>query len=173
MSEQLQSCSFDTVPPFALSECVAKVIDVYDADTVRIGTYVGDQIYQFVVRLEAIDSPEIRPRNSPHACLERAAARAARTRLIELCLGETNLPHEPRKKTRKRCGNSRALVRIVPRRMDKYGRVLATMYVDGDDRSVNDILLQEGYVHPYDGGSRSPWTAEDLSAIVALRADRH
>ena len=165
----LTMCTFDTVPSFTLPAGWCKVIDVYDCDTCRIAMYVGNEIYQFVVRLQMVDSPEIRPRKSTNANLERRAARIARTRMIELCVGESGLSHEPRKKTRRRCGVSRQLVRLEPAGMDKYGRVLGKLYMNDDPRSINEILLDEGYVRPYNGGVRHLWTPEELNAIVAIR----
>jgi micrococcal nuclease len=40
-------------------------------------------------------------------------------------------------------------------RRDRYGRSLSRLYVDG--RDVGDILIDEGFARPYDGGKRKSW----------------
>ncbi|MDX2263842.1 MAG: thermonuclease family protein [Hyphomicrobiales bacterium] len=40
-------------------------------------------------------------------------------------------------------------------RIDKYGRTLATVYVNG--RNVSEIMIAEGFARAYDGGKRQGW----------------
>ncbi|MBC8048522.1 MAG: thermonuclease family protein [Chitinophagales bacterium] len=42
-------------------------------------------------------------------------------------------------------------------RIDKYGRTLATVYVNG--RDVSEIMIGEGLARAYDGGKRESWCA--------------
>ena len=53
------------------------------------------------------------------------------------------------------------MVRLAPQRwrLDKYGRVLARLEVDGED--VATLLIAEGHARPYDGRSRrAGWCGE-------------
>ena len=36
----------------------------------------------------------------------------------------------------------------------KYGRVLAEIFIDGEDTSLNKLLIENGHAKEYDGGSR-------------------
>ena len=36
----------------------------------------------------------------------------------------------------------------------KYGRVLAEIFIDGEDTSLNKLLIENGHANEYDGGSR-------------------
>ena len=36
----------------------------------------------------------------------------------------------------------------------KYGRVLADLFVKGHDKSVNDLLLENGHAYEYEGGKK-------------------
>ena len=36
----------------------------------------------------------------------------------------------------------------------KYGRVLADLFVKGHDKSVNDLLLENGHAYVYEGGKK-------------------
>ncbi len=42
---------------------------------------------------------------------------------------------------------------------DKYGRVLARLELVDDYKSINDILLEEGYIGAYDRGKKQPFTS--------------
>ena len=164
----LELASYETTPTFHLTECMVKVIDVYDADTVRLAVPVGDSLYNFPVRLLGMDAPEIRPRgrDAQSGQLERSAARHARKRMVELVTGTVVEKHEPKKKTRRRCAANRKLLRLVPRGFDKYGRVLAELF-DGE-QSINQQMIQEGYVRTYDGGARQAWDTTSLETILRL-----
>tara|TARA_Y100001963_G_scaffold70150_1_gene97651 strand:+ start:2237 stop:2623 length:387 start_codon:yes stop_codon:yes gene_type:complete len=36
----------------------------------------------------------------------------------------------------------------------KYGRVLADLYVKGQEKSINDLLLENGHAYEYEGGKK-------------------
>lgn len=53
----------------------------------------------------------------------------------------------------------------------KYGRLLATIYIEPTEdvfriTTLNELLLKIGYAKPYDGGKKEPWTAEELNQII-------
>lgn len=82
------------------------------------------------------NAPEIRPRNGSQAGKksEKAAAVAAKEELSRLVMGE------------------RKLVRIECGDWDKYGRLLATIFIDstcGDSINVNEHLIEGGFAKPY------------------------
>jgi endonuclease YncB( thermonuclease family) len=90
-------------------------------------------------RLAGIDAPEIRRAVCP---AEKAAGFAARDRLAALIAGGT-------------------VVRLVPVqwRLDKYGRVVGRLLVDGVD--VAPVMIAEGHARAYDGRSRREgWCGE-------------
>ena len=36
----------------------------------------------------------------------------------------------------------------------KYGRILAEIYIEGEDKSLNDLLIENGHAYIYDGGKK-------------------
>ena len=38
--------------------------------------------------------------------------------------------------------------------LGKYGRVLAELYVKGHEKSVNDLLVENGHAYEYEGGKK-------------------
>ncbi|KAK3285990.1 hypothetical protein CYMTET_6427 [Cymbomonas tetramitiformis] len=47
--------------------------------------------------------------------------------------------------------------------LDKYGRLLVTMYLD--DLCINAHLVDKGYGKPYAGGTKTPFTTAELEDI--------
>jgi micrococcal nuclease len=108
-----------------------QVIKVYDGDSITIASYLpmnNSPLFRFSVRLNGIDTPEIKGKNDD----EKAAAKEARDVLSNLILHKDV--------TLKNVGT------------EKYGRILADVYLD--DLCVNDWLIQEKYAVKYDGGTK-------------------
>ncbi len=115
----------------------ADVVSVIDGDTLDVRAHVWlGQTVAIRVRLDGIDTPELRGR----CAAERTAAEAARE-LVRARIGA-----DP--------------VRLMEVRYGKYaGRVLARIVLeDGED--LGAILLAAGLGRPYDGGARAPWCEE-------------
>ena len=110
-----------------------QVIKVYDGDSITIAGYLpmyNSPLFRFSVRLNGIDTAEIKGKNED----EKAAAKEARDALSKLILHKE----------------------IVLKNVgtEKYGRVLADVYLD--DLCVNDWLISEHYAVKYDGGTKIP-----------------
>lgn len=103
----------------------ARIIDVYDGDTVTaivdLGLFISTEIK---VRLKGINTPEIRGE-------ERNAGLISKKRLEELIL------------------NKEVMLFTYKDKKEKYGRWLGTIYPLDSSKSVNEILLEEGLAVPY------------------------
>jgi micrococcal nuclease len=115
------------VPPISGGQ----VIKVYDGDTITIASRIdipNSPLYRFSVRLNGIDAPEIHGKNTD----EKASAIYARDRLESLILHR--------------------FVHLKNQKTEKYGRILADVYLG--DLYINQWLLDEKLVVPYDGGTK-------------------
>jgi micrococcal nuclease len=107
----------------------------YDGDTVRVVLDLGmDLEMRAVCRLFGIDTPEMRDKNPA----VRDLAYAARDRVAELLEGKEFVVESVEKP-------------------DKYGRLLCIFWVEGMEKSVNDLLVEEGLAKKYDGGTKEAW----------------
>ncbi len=108
----------------------ARVASVHDADSVRLDVDLGFGIWtaKRAFRLAGIDAPEL---GTPEGLAARDWLRAL------LPVGSQ-------------------LIAITQRDAgDKYGRMLATLYLpDEPIWSVNEQLIESGHAKPYDGGAR-------------------
>lgn len=108
------------------------VIKVYDGDTITIASklpYPNSPMYRFHVRLNGIDTPEIKGKTDD----EKDAARKVQKILENLILHKS--------------------VKLKKLQTEKYGRILADIHLK--DLHVNQWLLDNHYAVKYDGGKKT------------------
>jgi endonuclease YncB( thermonuclease family) len=145
----------------------ARVVGVHDGDTLSCILMVGDRYSRFVVRLQGVDTPEI----TSHDPVIKERATIARNFVIERVTGFP-LPLDPKKKNEKEkekwtrtdickylCEKV-YMVNLVCSEMDKYGRLLAEVFVnDSNSQSINAELIAKGYANAYDGGHKQEFSS--------------
>ena len=138
----------------------ARVLDVLDGDTVCLvfPSFHGiAHPVKFNVRLAGIDTAELKDKNQN----VHTIAVQARTRLLELITG--NVPAPPlssRRDIQRLLEQNPALVFAHCKELDKYGRVLADIFLtDKDVKSLNSVLVDEGLALPYMGGTKAASSA--------------
>ena len=120
----------DTIP-FVPPISGGRVIKVYDGDTITIASklpYKKSPLYRFSVRLNGIDSPEIKGVSKK----ETQMAIISRDKLAEKCLGKK--------------------VKLTEIKREKYGRVLADIHCDGI--CLNEWMITEKLAVKYNGGTK-------------------
>ena len=121
----IQSATFSNCAVFIPHLTTAKVIKVYDGDSITVASFFHDGVYRFNIRIYGIDCPEIRS--------EKRIALIVRDELSQLIMGAT--------------------VCLTVRGYDKYGRLLADIEYGGID--VAKWLLSRRYAVPYTGGKKT------------------
>jgi micrococcal nuclease len=120
------------IPPI----CEGQVIKVYDGDTITIAAklpYNDSLLYRFSIRLNGIDSPEIKGSSED----EKTAAQASKLALENLILHK--------------------YVVLKNKSTEKYGRILADVYIvyeKNDKLHLNKWMLDNRYAVEYDGGTK-------------------
>ena len=109
----------------------AKVLSVYDGDTVKVAFELGGTMYKWNCRLSGVDTPELRTKN----------------------LQEKKFGYEVRDHLRAKILNK--VVTLKCGEFGKYGRLLIEIFID--DQSVNKWLIENGYAFEYDGGTKREW----------------
>ena len=127
----LENVEYRDTIPFVPPIQYGKVIKVYDGDTVTIASVLPnttEPIYRFSIRLNGIDTPEIRGKTQE----EKELAIQVRDALAEKIYGK--------------------MVELRNVGNEKYGRVLAEIYLDGEN--INQWLVDENFAVAYDGGKK-------------------
>jgi len=131
IEEELKFIEYKDAVKFVFPIEYGKVIKVYDGDTITICSklpYDDSPIYRFQVRLNGIDTPEIKG----HTDAERKLAIEARDALIALIMGK--------------------VVSLKNVGTEKYGRILADVYYK--NTHVNNWMIQHNHAVKYDGGTK-------------------
>jgi len=121
------------IKPFTLNGLLVegKIVEVYDGDTCKVVFPYFEQLYKWTLRLERIDTPELKTKND----LERSFGFEVRDILRNMILDK--------------------IVKVKCGKFDKYGRLLAEIYING--QNVNQYLLDNNYAFAYDGGTKNLW----------------
>ena len=110
----------------------AKVVSVYDGDTIKVVFKFADKLYKWNCRLEHVDTPELRTKNVK----EKKYGYIVRDKLREKILNK--------------------VVNIKCNEFDKYGRLLIEILQD-DDITINQWLIDNKYAFKYEGGTKKNW----------------
>tara|TARA_Y100000816_G_scaffold180229_1_gene130378 strand:+ start:923 stop:1393 length:471 start_codon:yes stop_codon:yes gene_type:complete len=114
-----------------------KVVKVYDGDTITIVSEIpglkNSPIYKFSLRLNGIDTPEIKGKDED----EKTAAVAAKEALSKLILNN--------------------IVYIKNRKIEKYGRILCDVYKE--NIHINNYMIEKRYAVPYSGKTKKAPTS--------------
>ena len=118
---------------------VTSIDKVLDGDTIDVTIDLGFDLYKKErVRVAGVDTPEKRTRDLEEKALGIDATNWLKEKLEDTINGDGELSVRTE------------LVGGV----GKYGRLLGWLYIDDSQISLNELMIQEGYAWPYDGGTK-------------------
>ena len=126
-----------TIPLFSFKgiNTTAKIVSIYDGDTCQCVIIYNKQFIRLKVRLNGIDTPEIRIPEQKEKAIK------AKQYLEELC------------------SNNGYIMFIECLEFDKYGRLLANLFFNKEDfknnkPSINTLMITSGHAYEYNGGTK-------------------
>ena len=129
---------------------VVKIDRVLDGDTIDVTIDLGFELYKKErVRIAGVDTPEKRTRNLEEKALGLDATDWLKDKLEGAISGDDDL-----------------VIRTeLVGGTGKYGRLLGWCYIGDSTVSLNEQMIEEGYAHAYDGGTKNM----DLEALRVIR----
>ena len=129
---------------------VTKITKVLDGDTIDVVIDLGFDLYKKErVRIAGVDTPEKRTRNLEEKALGLDATNWLKDKLEGAISGDDDL-----------------VIRTeLVGGVGKYGRLLGWCYIGDSAVSLNEQMIEEGYAHAYDGGTKNM----DLEALREIR----
>jgi len=126
---------------------VKKVLKVVDGDTIDVDIDLGFNVsYTQRVRLAGIDTPESRTTDLK----EKALGLEVKDYLKHFLEGAEDIVIQTEK----------------PDSSEKYGRILGWLFINDDEISLNEKMINEGYAWEYDGGTKK----KDFDSLLAKRS---
>ena len=118
---------------------VMKIDRVLDGDTIDVTIDLGFELYKKErVRIAGVDTPEKRTRNLEEKALGLDATDWLKDKLEGAISGDDDL-----------------VIRTeLVGGTGKYGRLLGWCYIGDSTVSLNEQMIEEGYAHAYDGGTK-------------------
>jgi micrococcal nuclease len=125
---------------------IKSVLKVVDGDTIDASIDLGFDIsLSKRIRLAGIDTPESRTRNLE----EKALGLESKEWLKKALEGAKDIIIKTEK----------------PDSTEKYGRIIGHLFINGQETSLNNQMIEEGYALPYDGGTKGM----DLELLLSRR----
>ena len=115
-------------------EYKCKLVKVVDGDTVDVDIDLGFDVWlrKQRIRLYGVNAPESRTRDLE----EKKKGLEAKAYTLEM------LSRNDGKFTVKSHG------------VGKYGRLLGEIFIEGEEKSLNELLIENGHAYEYDGGKK-------------------
>jgi len=114
-------------------ETKAKVVKVYDGDTVHVVFQMFDKYYKWNCRILHVDTPELRTKDLE----EKKRGYECRDKLAALILDK--------------------IVLLNCSKFDKYGRLLVEITVPETGVKIHEYLISEGLANKYEGKTKEKW----------------
>lgn len=141
-------------PTFSLNgiKALARVVDVYDGDTVTLVLEVNGAFLKFKTRLMGIDACEMKSKTSQ----SKELAVKARNKLFDLVTGQKHdVPVVNKKDIAILLEKEVYLVWVHCSNFDKYGRLLAEIFASPKStKSFSSIIIQESLAYKYEGDTK-------------------
>ena len=112
---------------------------VLDGDTIDVTIDLGFELFKKErVRIAGVDTPEKRTKNLEEKALGLDATNWLKDKLEGAISGDDDL-----------------IIRTeLVGGVGKYGRLLGWCYIGDDTVSLNEQMIEDGYAHAYDGGTK-------------------
>ena len=111
----------------------ARLIRVVDGDTADAHIDCGFNIQiKKRIRFKSVDTWECRTRD----------------------LDEKKLGLKAKKYTKEMLERNDGKFTVKSHGVGKYGRLLGEIFIDGEDKSLNDLLIENGHAYAYEGGKK-------------------
>jgi endonuclease YncB( thermonuclease family) len=152
IQDELRLTDISIIPKFTFNnlETFAKVIDVYDGDRCTVLMKINNNINTYNIRIFGYNAPSLKSKGSSRQISTNGIN--AKLLLINLITSCGNLIDETtsiRKTTHIIKDNNVKIVKIKLLDFDKYDRIFARIYLDEQNKFVDEIMIESSLVYPY------------------------
>lgn len=149
-------------PSFSFNglNCISRVVDITDGDTIKAIINFKDNYYKIIIRLFNIDTCETKSSNIINKNLGIEAKKRVYNIITDKKIeNEINDNTNIKKIIKNELNNNCYYIYVKCYDFDKYGRVLADIYKNenesaNDNNSISNILINEKLAYVYKGKTK-------------------
>lgn len=151
----MENYNDSNTPSFSFNglNCISRIIDITDGDTVKAIINFKDNYYKIVIRLFNIDTCETRSKNIENKNLGLEAKKRVYNIITNKHIDD-NDNNNIKKIIKNELNSNCYYIYIKCYDFDKYGRVLADIYKNENDLSISNILINEKLAYIYSGKTK-------------------
>ena len=151
----MENYNDSNTPSFSFNglNCISRIIDITDGDTVKAIINFKDNYYKIVIRLFNIDTCETRSKNIENKNLGLDAKKRVYNIITNKHIDDNN-NNNIKKIIKNELNSNCYYIYIKCYDFDKYGRVLADIYKNENDLSISNILIDEKLAYIYSGKTK-------------------
>lgn len=144
--------------PYKNKMIYAKVVNVYDGDTITVMILYGGMPMKFKVRIQGVDAPELKVKKDKNRKYSHEE--------LELMELEERAGNHVAEKVRKLLIGKEIIIKLIA--PDKYGsRNVGVVYLKPNSyETLTEYLLSKRYGKRYDAGKKEEWSREELEYIL-------
>jgi endonuclease YncB( thermonuclease family) len=163
LKKLLENINNDDIELFSLNgqNIFGKIVEMYDGDTCKIVLLNNNNLQKFNCRLLGLDTPEMKPPiDKPNRDIEILNAHKCRNKLLQLtttCNCDLNAVLK-KNEVKSLLLNNKKIILVKCHEFDKYGRLLVELTDNENNKTYNQILIDEGFAKSYDGGTKDIFT---------------
>jgi endonuclease YncB( thermonuclease family) len=147
--EELKKLTLKNVETFSLNglNTYCKVLRIHDPDTFTVALKIGNEYYKYNIRLNGIDAPELHSKIKKESLVCKIGTEYISSKILN------------------------EVIFIKCYSFDKYGRLLADLYInENDSQSINQLLVDCKFVRVYGEDNnlhKFKWTDSELDMAIS------
>lgn len=148
----LNSIDISTVRNFSFDGIITdcKVINIKDADTIRVIMNINNNVNIYNIRMYGYDAPSTKSKSSRKDSTTGLRARVFLANLITSCGSKITEKTRSKEINKILMKENNKIVKIHLMNFDKYDEIYARIYLDEYKKFVDELMIENNLVYPFE-----------------------
>lgn len=148
----LNSIDISTVRNFSFDGIITdcKVINIKDADTIKVIMNINNNVNIYNIRMYGYDAPSTKSKSSRKDSTNGLRARVFLANLITSCGSKITEKMRSKEINKILIKENNKIVKIHLMNFDKYDEIYARIYLDEYKKFVDELMIENNLVYPFE-----------------------
>jgi endonuclease YncB( thermonuclease family) len=148
----LNSVDISTVRNFSFDGIITdcKVINIKDADTIKVIMNINNNVNIYNIRMYGYDAPSTKSKSSRKDSTNGLRARVFLANLITSCGSKVTEKMRSKEINKIIVKDNNKIVKIHLMNFDKYDEIYARIYLDEYKKFVDELMIENNLVYPFE-----------------------